>query len=260
MDGSERVVRRYDELVVEIHEETAGAGEAAAEAAEGTLAAAIERTGRARVVFATGTSQLAFFAGLRAADGVDWGRVEAFHMDEYLGIHETHPAGFRAFLRRELVEPLGIGTFHGIDGDPGRAQQTAERYARRLAEAPIDLCCMGIGENGHLAFNDPPVARFDDPEDVKVVPLDEASRRQQVGEGHFGSLDEVPTHALTLTIPALLRASRVQVLAPEARKAEAVRAALEGPVEERCPASILRRTPHATLYLDAASGSRLSRG
>lgn len=258
MDGSDRAVRRYDELVVEIHEDARGAGEAAAAAAAEILATAIGRSGRARVVFATGTSQLAFFAALRAATGVDWRRVEAFHMDEYLGIDERHPAGFRPFLRRELIEPLGIGTFHGIDGDPERAAETAERYARLLAEAPIDLCCMGIGENGHLAFNDPPVARFDDPEDVKVVPLDEASRRQQVGEGHFASLDEVPTHALTLTIPALLRASRVQVLAPEARKAEAVRVALEGPVEERCPASILRRASHASLYLDAASASRLS--
>jgi glucosamine-6-phosphate deaminase len=258
MDVSDPVVERYDELVVEIHVDARAAGESAADAAVATLQGALERSGRARVVFATGTSQLAFFAALRRAAGVDWSRVEAFHMDEYVGIDERHPAGFRAFLRRELIEPLGIGTFHGIDGDPDRAQQTAERYARRLAEAPIDLCCMGIGENGHLAFNDPPVARFDDPEDVKVVPLDEASRRQQVGEGHFDAIDEVPTHALTLTIPALLRASRVQVLAPEARKAEAVRAALEGPVEERCPASILRRTSHATLYLDAASASRLS--
>lgn len=253
-------IRRYGDLRVEIHEDAAAAGRAAAATAAAALREAIARVGRARAIFATGTSQLAFFAALREVEGVAWDRVEAFHMDEYLGLDEEHPASFRRFLRTELVGPLGIGRFHGVDGDPDRADATIAAYAARLREAPIDLCCMGIGENGHLAFNDPPVARFDDPEPARVVRLDEASRRQQVGEGHFEALTDVPTHAITLTIPTLLDAGRVNVVAPEARKAPAIRAALEGPVDPGCPASVLRRVPHATAYLDRASASRLSPG
>jgi len=260
MDLGTPTIRRFGELRVEIHDDAAAAGRAAAATAAAALRDAIARAGRARAIFATGTSQLAFFAALREVGDVAWGKVEAFHMDEYLGLDEAHPASFRGFLRRELVAPLGIGRFHGIDGDSGRADATIAAYAARLREAPIDLCCMGIGENGHLAFNDPPFARFDDPEPARVVRLDETSRLQQVGEGHFDELAAVPTHAITLTIPTLLDAGRLNVVAPEERKAQAVRAALEGPVDHGCPASVLRRAPHATAYLDRASASRLSPG
>ncbi|MFO8080008.1 MAG: 6-phosphogluconolactonase [Armatimonadota bacterium] len=178
-------------------------------------------------------------------------------MDEYIGIDSDHPASFRAFLRAHVVAPLGIGIFHGIDGDPDRVDDTTARYRALLAEAPIDLCCMGIGENGHLAFNDPPDADFADPQPIKVVELDEVSRRQQVGEGHFPDIDAVPRRAITLTIPRLLDAATVQVVVPEARKAPAVAAALKGPIAPSCPASILRRAPHAVLYLDRSAAGEL---
>ncbi|MDZ7706280.1 MAG: glucosamine-6-phosphate deaminase [Trueperaceae bacterium] len=260
MDLGTPTIRRFGDLRVEIHHDAHAAGRAAAVTAAAALRDAIARSGRARAIFATGTSQLAFFAALREVRDVAWGKVEAFHMDEYLGLDQEHPASFRTFLRRELVGPLGIGLFHGIDGDPDRAEETIAAYTARLREAPIDLCCMGIGENGHLAFNDPPLARFDDPESARVVRLDQVSRRQQVGEGHFGELADVPTHAITLTIPTLLDAGRVNVVAPETRKAEAVRAALEGPVDPGCPASILRRASNATAYLDRDAASRLAPG
>ena len=145
----------------------------------------------------------------------------------------------------------------GQAGDTGDAEAEARRYADLLRAHPLDLCCCGIGENGHLAFNDPPVADFDDPLDVKIVALDDASRRQQVAEGHFATVDDVPTHAITVTIPALLRAGRVLAIVPEMRKAAPVQAALEGPISTACPASFLRTQPHATLYLDADSASLL---
>jgi glucosamine-6-phosphate deaminase len=221
------------------------------------LRTAIAERGKARAVLATGNSQLAFFSSLRTLKDIDWQRVEVFHMDEYLGIDATHSASFRNFLMREVVEPLGIGKFHGIDGDPERAEQTIASYAEQLGHAPVDLCCMGIGENGHLAFNDPPDVDFRDRQLLKVVTLDEVSRRQQVREGHFADLSHVPTRAITLTVPALLSPARTLVIAPEDRKAEAVRAALEGPITPHCPASILRTASHAVLYLDAASARLL---
>lgn len=250
-------IRSYEALRVEIHPDAAAMGEAAAAAAVETVRAAIAAHGKARVVLATGNSQLPLFAALGAAKDVDWGRVEVFHMDEYLGLDADHPASFRRFLREHVLDGLGVGAFHGIDGAPDRAEATMATYAAALRRAPIDLCCMGIGENGHLAFNDPPFARFDDDRMLRVVTLDDVSRRQQVGEGHFPDLAAVPERAITLTIPALLRARRVLVVVPEARKAEAVQRALEGPIETACPASILRTVEHATLYLDRDSAGRL---
>lgn len=241
---------------MEIHADAAALGAAAASVAAEHLRGAIAERDRARVILATGNSQLPFFEALRTED-VAWSKVEVLHMDEYLGLDERHPASFRRFLRRNVVEPLGIGTFHGISGDPDRAEATIEAYARLLDEDRVDLCCMGIGENGHLAFNDPPVASFDDPEPLRVVELDAVSRRQQVGEGHFADLSEVPTHAITLTIPTLLNAQRVLAIVPEERKAPAVRTALEGPIDAACPASILRTAEHARLHLDAGSARLL---
>lgn len=249
--------RRFGSLTVVVHPDARSMGRAAADDAAAALRSGIAERGRARAVFAAANSQLPLFAALRELAEVDWSRVEAFHMDEYLGLDAAHPASFRSFLDRFLVAPLGIGTFHRIDGTPGAAQATVRDYAVRLAAAPIDLCCMGIGENGHLAFNDPPVADFADPLTIKVVPLDLASRVQQVGEGHFPDLDAVPTHALTLTIPALLGARRVVVVVPDARKADAVAAALLGPITPACPASVLRTIDHATLHLDPAAAGHL---
>jgi glucosamine-6-phosphate deaminase len=161
-------------------------------------------------------------------------------------------------MRDRIVTRTAIADFHVIDGT-APPEEECVRYGALLATHPLDLCVLGIGENGHLAFNDPPVADFADPLDVKVVPLDVASRRQQVEEGHFAAFDDVPTHAITVTIPALLRAGRVLAIVPESRKAAAVRAAVEGPISPACPASILQIQPHATLYLDRESAALLSR-
>jgi len=251
-------VGRYGELEVVVAPDGATLGQVAAAEAVAILRAAIAARGEARVIVATGNSQLGFFHALRLHHDVAWSRVRVFHMDEYIGIDETHPASFRAFLRRELIEPLGILHFHPIDPVEADPAATIERYAQLLARYPIDLTCMGIGENGHLAFNDPPVADFDDPAALKVVALDERSRAQQVGEGHFPTLDAVPTHAITLTIPTLLRPPRALVIVPEARKAAAVARALTGDVTTECPASILRRASHATLFLDVDSASLLA--
>jgi glucosamine-6-phosphate deaminase len=180
-------------------------------------------------------------------------------MDEYAGISATHPASFRRYIRERLDDVVHLGAVHYIDGSVPDPWAECDRYAALLQSHPLDLVCMGIGENGHLAFNDPPVANFSDRRDLKVVELDLACRRQQVGEGHFATVADVPTHAITVTIPALLRAGRVLVVCPDERKADAVQAALEGPVATACPASILRQQAHAVLYLDPRSSSRLGR-
>ncbi len=208
-------------------------------------------------MFATGNSQLAFVEALRALGAaVPWDDVVVFHMDEYVGVGDDHPASFRRWIRERIAEPCSPRTAHYVDGLTA-PEAECRRYAGLLAANPLDLCCLGIGENGHLAFNDPPTADFADPEDVKVVDLDEGCRVQQVHEGHFATLGDVPERAITVTVPALLRAARVLAVVPEERKAAPVRAALEGPVTTACPASILQRTSQATVYLDAASAGRL---
>ena len=164
------------------------------------------RAGEANVMLATGNSQLAFLAELVPRPGIAWDRVRAFHMDEYVGLPPTHSASFQRYMRERVAAQLPLKEFHYLQGDTGDAETEARRYEALLRAYPLDVCCAGIGENGHLAFNDPPVADFDDRRDVKIVALEPASRRQQVGEGHFASIDDVPTHAITVTIPALLRA------------------------------------------------------
>jgi glucosamine-6-phosphate deaminase len=245
-----------DALRVRVEPTSRALGAAAALDAAVALREAIDAHGFAHAMFATGNSQFDFLDALVRDDTVDWSRVVGFHMDEYVGITADHPASFRRYLRERLVERVPIPAFHFIEGDASDASAECDRYAALLREHPLDLCCLGIGENGHLAFNDPPVADFDDPLDVKVVELDDACRRQQVGEGHFPDIDAVPTRAITVTIPALLRASTVLAIVPEARKAEPVRRALEGPIDTTCPASILRTRTNATLYLDAESSAR----
>ena len=175
------------------------------------------------------------------------------HMDEYLGLDEQHSASFRRFLRERVEQRLKPRAFHYIQGEAPEPLSECARYTRLLRAQPIDLCLLGIGENGHLAFNDPPVANFNDPHDVKLVKLDEACRQQQVGEGHFPNLAAVPQYAFTLSIPALCSAKRMLCIVPERRKAAAVEAALCGPITTACPASFLRKQAHCTLFLDAES-------
>lgn len=232
-------------------------GEAAAAHTAGLLVEAVRAHGGARVIIATGNSQRPFAEALRARAEIPWDRITAFHMDEYAGMSDAHPASFRRWIRERIEEPLRPRAVQYLAGDAPDLEAECRRYEALLREAPIDLVCMGIGENGHIAFNDPPVADFADPAWVKVVELDDACRRQQVGEGHFAGLDDVPTHALTLTVPALLAPRALQVVAPERRKAEAVRAALTGPVSTACPASILREQGHAVLFLDSESAALL---
>jgi glucosamine-6-phosphate deaminase len=244
-----------DQLSVRVHDtDTELASDAAAEAAA-VIAGAVAARGAANVMFATGNSQLGFLDVLTARDDVEWDRVVGFHMDEYGGIPAEDPASFRRYLRERIVDRVDPGAFHFVAGDAPDVEGECSRYAARLRAHPLDLCCLGIGENGHLAFNDPPVADFDDPLDVKVVALDEACRRQQVGEGHFATVDDVPVEAITVTIPALLRAGRVLAIVPEDRKRGPVRVALNGPVSTACPASILRTRDNVTLHLDRRSAA-----
>jgi glucosamine-6-phosphate deaminase len=245
---------------VSVFDTTAALARAAADEAARVLRGAVVANGVAHVMFATGNSQIAFVDTLMASTAdVPWGDVVVFHMDEYVGIGPDHPASFQRWIRERIVEPACPRAAHLIDG-LAPPDTECDRYARLLLSHPLDLCCLGIGENGHLAFNDPPVADFDDELDVKVVVLDAACRSQQVHEGHFATDADVPQKAITVTIPALLRASRVLAVVPEARKAEPVRAALQGPVTTACPASILQETPHAAIFLDAESSGLLSPG
>ncbi len=230
---------------------------AAADHAAAIMRAAVHERGVVHVMFATGNSQRAFIEALvNATEDVPWAETIVFHMDEYVGTGPDHPAGFQKWIRERIVEPASPRAVYYVDGQ-GDVVHACSRYADLLASHPLDLCCLGIGENGHLAFNDPGVADFDDPLDVKVVALDTACRQQQVNEGHFPDIDAVPSHAITVTIPALLRASQVMAVVPEERKAEPVRAALTGPLSTECPASILRSIPHATIYLEPASARLL---
>ncbi len=212
--------------------------------------------GYASIVIATGNSQLIFMDALRRRDDIVWDRVYVFHMDEYLSLPEEHPASFRHYIHRHLTDVVQPHTFFGIMADALDVDAELQRYTHLLAEYPLDATIMGIGENGHLAFNDPPADFYTDKR-IQRVDLDEACRRQQFGEGHFPTLDAVPRRALSLTVPALLSAREVLVVVPEQRKAAAVKAALEGPISPNCPASILQRQPHARLYLDRESSSLL---
>jgi glucosamine-6-phosphate deaminase len=210
-------------------------------------------------MFATGNSQLAFVETLvTRTPGVPWADTVVFHMDEYVGVGPDHPAGFQRWIRERIVTPASPRAAHYVEG-LGDPRANCNHYAALLSEYPLDLCCLGIGENGHLAFNDPGVADFDDPLDVKVVELEPACRQQQVNEGHFADMAAVPSHAITVTVPALLRAKRVLAIVPEARKADPVHAALTGPISTLCPASALQTIAHATVYLEPES-ARLLQG
>jgi glucosamine-6-phosphate deaminase len=211
-----------------------------------------------RLLAATGASQLQFLAALASEPDVDWARVELFHLDEYLGIGIGHPASFSRYMKERVIDPLGIRNFHLLNG-LGKPDDIAREMSDRLAAAPIHVAFCGIGENGHLAFNDPP-ADFEADQPYIVVELDEACRRQQVGEGWFQSLNDVPKRAITLSIPWLLKAREIICVVPGRRKAAAVKACLEGPLSPMAPASILRVHPQAHIFLDVDSAALLETG
>ncbi len=249
--------RTIDGATVQVHADVAAMARAAADEAVRVLQAAVAARGTAHAMFATGNSQLAFVHALvHETEGVPWADTVVFHMDEYVGVGHDHPAGFQRWIRERIVEPVHPKAAYYVEG-LGDAEAECSRYSELLRQHPLDLCCLGVGENGHLAFNDPPVADFADPLDVKVVELEPACRQQQVNEGHFPGVDAVPAHAITVTIPALLRAGRVLAIVPEARKATPVAAALTGPITTACPASALRTISHATIHLEPESARLL---
>ena len=240
-----------------IYPEKATLGAAAAAEAAEAIATAVAESGRARIIAATGASQFEFLAALVSLPEVPWDRVELFHLDEYIGVPADHPASFRRYLRERLIEPARISTVHLLDGE---ADPRAEcvRVGALIAAAPVDVAFVGIGENGHLAFNDPP-ADFDTREPYLIVSLDEACRRQQVGEGWFSEIESVPTRAISMSCRQIMASRRILCIVPDARKAEAVRAAVEGPVTPHVPASILQTHDDVTLYLDVESASTLQK-
>ena len=227
---------------------------AGADAADAIIEA-IAAKGSARIILASAPSQTGFLNALLSKP-IPWGNVHIFHMDEYVGIDATHPASFRRYQREHVLSKITPAAFHGITGESSSISGECERYASMLAESPIDVVCAGIGENGHLAFNDPP-ADLNDPQTVKVVDLDEACRQQQVNDGCFPDFNSVPKRALTLTVPALLSGKKMFVIVPGPRKAAAIKHTLEDAISGACPATALRNHPNATLYIDAASASHL---
>jgi glucosamine-6-phosphate deaminase len=261
MESSKEEVRhlRANRLKIEIHPTRAAAGAAAAQAVADELRNLDRRlpNGPLGVVFATGAAQLETLRELTAMRGLPWSRISGFHLDEYAGLPSEHPASFRRYLRENLTSRVKLEEFYEIDGTAPDLESFCRVYAERLRAANPQLCLLGVGENGHLAFNEPGAADFQDPLDVKVVDLDAVCRRQQVAEGWFSSLGEVPTRAITVTIPALFRIPRLFATVPGSRKAEIVRRTLEEPISTACPATLLRTHPDATMYLDRDSAAEI---
>jgi glucosamine-6-phosphate deaminase len=249
---------RKDLLEVRIYADRAAAGAAGAEVAADLIRDELARNGMMAIVFASAVSQDPFFAALREQPGIAWDRITAFHMDEYAGMSGDHPASFRRFLRERLFDHVPVAAFHQLDGEAADVDAECARYAGLLREARPSLVIMGVGENGHLAFMDPPVCRFDEPRDVRPVELDDVCRMQQVHDGAFSRIEDVPERALSLTVPFFLRVPRALVFVNGEHKSAAVQAALEGGVTEGCPASVLRRHSGAVMFLDPAAGGKLN--
>lgn len=245
-------------MQVRIFENKQTLAQVAAEHAAQSLRTAIRENGMVRLVAATGASQFEFLEVLTAAPGIDWSKLELFHLDEYVGLPVTHPASFRKYLYDRLIRKTGITQHHLLDGE-GDPYAVAQRVGAELAAKPVDIAFAGIGENGHLAFNDPP-ADFETEAPYLVVQLDQACRQQQVNEGWFPTVADVPAKAISMSIRQILRAKEILAIVPDARKAQAVKACLEGDIGPMAPASILRSHLHTTVYLDNASASLLSRG
>jgi glucosamine-6-phosphate deaminase len=246
----------FGKLRMQVYADRKSAGAAAAHAAATAMRQKAAGRDTLGVIFATGASQIAMLDALTAAPRVPWEKVLGFHMDEYVGIGPNHPASFRRYLRERLTSRVHMRSFRDVDGNNDVAEE-CRSYAEALRAAQPQLCLLGIGENGHLAFNDPGEADFQDPADMKVVSLDDACRAQQVAEGWFPGLDDVPKQALTLTIAALLRAPKLIASVPGSRKAAIVRRTALEPISTACPATILRTHPDATVYLDPDSAAEL---
>jgi len=248
---------KSENLQVNVYAQTSEMGRAAAEFVSRKLADAIKQKGEARMMLVSGTSQFSFLPVLRDNPDIKWKKITVFHLNEYLGMSDQHPASFRKYLRERILDEVKPKKVHFLEGDARDVKAELEKYETLLKEAPIDIACIGIGENGHIAFIDPPVADFDDPKLVKIVELDDACRMQQMGEGWFRSFDQVPTHALSLTIPAIMQCETVSCVVPDERKAEAIYKTLNAPIDTSCPATILRKHKNAVLWLDKRSAMKL---
>lgn len=249
--------RRGATMRLRVFEERTSLGKAAAQQAAEAIRGAIAERGNARIIGASAASQFEFLEALTAMPGIDWKRVELFHLDEYIGLPMTHPASFCKFLRDRLISKAGITNFHLLNGeeDPAKViRQTSEAISASL----VDVAFVGIGENGHLAFNDPP-ADFATEEPYIVVSLDEACRRQQVGEGWFPEIESVPKRAISMSVRQVLKARQILAVVPGPKKAKAIKACFDGPMSPLAPSSILRTHPNATIYVDKESAALLSR-
>ncbi|RKY67440.1 MAG: glucosamine-6-phosphate deaminase [Candidatus Latescibacterota bacterium] len=249
---------RVNNLTVEVHESREELGKVAAALTASLIRKLLAEKQEISMVFAAAPSQNEFLAALAEMPNVEWNRIRTFHLDEYLGLPSEAPQRFSRYLQKHIFGRVPFMEVHYID--PGRGEAPEEicaRYRRLLDRYPLGIACIGIGENGHIAFNDPPVADFQDPCKVKVVRLDEACRKQQVNDGCFSTLGQVPTHAITLTIPAVMAAQAVVCVVPGERKRKAVYQALRGEISTTCPASILRTHPQARMFLDRESASLL---
>ena len=228
---------------------------AAAERIGEKIKCIVKNKGYARVIFATGASQFEFLSSLVKIPNIPWDKVYAFHLDEYVGISSNHKASFRLYLNQRLFNCVSP-KFNKVYLINPNNKLNLQKYSKLLLQDEIDLACIGIGENGHIAFNDPPVADFNDTKQIKIVKLDKKCREQQVGEGWFHSLNQVPTHAVTLTVPAIMRAKCISCIVPDKRKANAVRHTLYNQISTKCPASILRQHGNTILWLDQQSAPK----
>lgn len=243
-------------MLLKVFDDKVSLGKAAAAQASAAIRSAIADHGQARVVAASAASQFEFLEALTATSVIDWQKVELFHLDEYIGLPMTHPASFCKFLQEHLIARTGITKYHLLDGslDP---EETIRRTCKALSAAPIDITFLGIGENGHVAFNDPP-ADFEIEDPYIIVTLDQACRRQQVGEGWFKNLEAVPQQAISMSVRQVLKAKEILAVVPDARKAPAIKACFDGPIGPMAPSSILRTHPNAIIYLDRQSSALLS--
>ena len=243
-------------MLIRVFNDKISLGHAAADQAATAIRRAISERGEARIIAATAASQLEFLDALTKAPGIDWSKVEAFHLDEYIGLPITHPGSFRKMLMEQLVSKTGITRYHLLAGDAANPAAVLKEVGKHLASEPIDIAFLGIGENGHIAFNDPP-ADFNTEEPYIIVNLDEACRQQQVGEAWFSNISQVPKQALSMSAKQILKAKEILAVVPDKRKAQAIKACFEGEISPMAPASILRRHPNATIYLDTNSASLL---
>lgn len=244
-------------MLLKVFKDKTSLGQAAAEQAAEAIRRALRDRGHARIIAATAASQAEFLNALTKTPDIDWASVEAFHLDEYIGLPITHPGSFRGMLMEQLIRKTGIRKYHLLDGDGANPSEVVRAVSRELSSRPIDVAFLGIGENGHIAFNDPP-ADFSTEEPYIIVTLDEACRRQQVGEAWFRDISDVPERAISMSVRQILKANEILAVVPDRRKAPAIKACFESEISPMVPASILRTHPNATVYLDNDSASLLS--